>query len=360
VSYPLIRRTATVTLFSVSQHHVICQINTSGRCLLAAGFNEHTSAVGKVVMCIHYMHCRMETLNAAKQSQPVVPAKPPKSSKKRPLDTTTPSAAATEAPGLSRRSAASSSPGPVGAGAASNHPYNKLDLHTLPSHLLKHLHLQEDCTTAANITAGGAPSTATSTSSPQPTIAELLESIMVRHMPSGTARHMIMSRTRDKQILLDNPTAALSHVGQKASHRQQLSSKLLPRPKRQAVAELPAEIPPGSLQPLTALWHEYMRRLAGGSGTSTDAFKAKLPEADWHGSCLCIVSSKDSRYLGCSGVVVKDTKQTWVLVSESGRPRVVPKKGCVAKCELYDGNKVFLLGDQLLAAAKQKERKKGR
>ena len=302
--------------------------------------------------------CRMESLNAAKQSQSSVAPKAAKSSRKRPFDSATAAAPGTDLSGLSRDAAAAGSAGSLGAGAASNHPYNKLDLTSLPSHLLKHLHLQQEVIAATAAAAAG--TTATITSSTLPTVTELLESLMVRQMPAGTARNMITSRTRDKQVLLDNPTAALSHVNQKDSRRQQLSKQLLQRSKRQAVAQLPPEIPPASLEPLTALWQAYMRKLGGSSGTASEAFKAKLVEADWHGSCLEIVSSKDPRYLGCCGVVVKDTRQTWVIVGDTGRPRVVPKKGCVARCELYDGNEVFLHGDHLLAAAKQREKKKGR
>lgn len=164
------------------------------------------------------------------------------------------------------------------------------------------------------------------------TMEDVLEQLMTPNMPPHIARNMIATRTVDKSVVLDNPTAKLnitkpSKAGK--GSRQQLASKLLPRAQRRELSELPtAGMDFAALTALHDLWGKYMSDLLAGKPD----VERLLQTADWHGAILTVSSSKNAIYTGRSGIVAKATANTFVLVGSDGCSSLIPLKGSVFVC----------------------------
>ncbi|GBG88781.1 hypothetical protein CBR_g48398 [Chara braunii] len=80
---------------------------------------------------------------------------------------------------------------------------------------------------------------------------------------------------------------------------------------------------------LHELWKEYMKQLIGTS-RGLSILKSRLLNADRHGCFMSVVQAKNPSWLGCKGIVVKETGRTFTLVSPvTDHVKVVPKGGCV-------------------------------
>lgn len=185
-----------------------------------------------------------------------------------------------------------------------------------------------------------------STSSCKGSIDDILEQLMIPNMPPHVARNMIATRTVDKSVVLDNPTAKLNITRPSNSHkggRQLLSANLLPRAKRQELSRLPTSgLDFTTLTALHELWGKYMSNLLDGKPD----VERLLQTADWHGAIMTVTSSPNKIYTGRSGIVVKVTSNTFVLVGTDGRSSVVPLKGAVVECVVPGvGQPVVLQGN---------------
>jgi len=96
---------------------------------------------------------------------------------------------------------------------------------------------------------------------------------------------------------------------------------------------------------LHRLWREYICEVLGipdGKGRPTAKTKQitaashgpLLASADFHGAELEVVKSACVGRVGTRGIVVRDTKFTFVLVCPGDIVRRVPKRGCVFRCEV--------------------------
>jgi ribonuclease P protein subunit POP4 len=59
-----------------------------------------------------------------------------------------------------------------------------------------------------------------------------------------------------------------------------------------------------------------------------------LASADFHGAEVEVVRCRDTGKVGFRGVVVRDTKFTFVIVMEGDKVRTVPKRGAVFAYEV--------------------------
>jgi RNase P/RNase MRP subunit p29 len=220
------------------------------------------------------------------------------------------------------------------------------------------------------------------------TVGDLLEPLMVRNMAAPVARAMLATRTVDKNLLLDNPTASLKALvpqgpGGGAQRRQRPAARLAPRAFRQAAARVQPEKGGGggsgagsggaggsgpeargrlaataldgaptfaALQPLHELWQRYVWGLlsgggggggggSAGSGGAQSAAEAEalLAGADLHGVLLTVAAHRAALHAGCAGIVAKDTMRTFQIVAADDRLHVVPKQGGTFTFELPHG-----------------------
>lgn len=97
-------------------------------------------------------------------------------------------------------------------------------------------------------------------------------------------------------------------------------------------------------EPLHEMWCSYMREILGLSSKATksegrthvDATSAGpiLASADFHGALLEVVRSRCASRVGVQGIVVKDTKFTFELVTKGDVLKIMPKEHAVFRFEV--------------------------
>ncbi|KAI9436118.1 Rof/RNase P-like protein [Lactarius psammicola] len=93
--------------------------------------------------------------------------------------------------------------------------------------------------------------------------------------------------------------------------------------------------------PLHRLWLGYMSELLGlvapPTPLSVDSsampqaagMHAKLVKADFHGSVVTVRRSKNAALVGASGIVAQETENTFMVVTQKDKLKVLPKQGSV-------------------------------
>ncbi|KAH9023259.1 Rof/RNase P-like protein [Lactarius hengduanensis] len=94
--------------------------------------------------------------------------------------------------------------------------------------------------------------------------------------------------------------------------------------------------------PLHRLWLGYMSELLGLAAPPPTALQvdplampqaagmhAKLVKADFHGSIVTVRRSKNAALVGASGIVIQETENTFKVVTQKDRLKVLPKQGAV-------------------------------
>ncbi|KAH9043922.1 RNase P/MRP, p29 subunit [Lactarius pseudohatsudake] len=93
--------------------------------------------------------------------------------------------------------------------------------------------------------------------------------------------------------------------------------------------------------PLHRLWLGYMSELLGLAAPPPTALvdplampqaagmHAKLVKADLHGSIVTVRRSKNAALVGASGIVIQETENTFKVVTQKDRLKVLPKQGAV-------------------------------
>ncbi|MCJ1408240.1 hypothetical protein MMC19_002314 [Ptychographa xylographoides] len=92
-------------------------------------------------------------------------------------------------------------------------------------------------------------------------------------------------------------------------------------------------------EPLHRMWIGYMWEILGLKGNHPAYVTAqgagpKLASADYHGAELEVVRSRCVGRVGCKGIVVKDTKFTFEMITKKNILRTVPKKHSIFRFEI--------------------------
>ncbi|KAF8703772.1 hypothetical protein HU200_031863 [Digitaria exilis] len=105
-------------------------------------------------------------------------------------------------------------------------------------------------------------------------------------------------------------------------------------------------------KPMHEMWKAFIRELT--KITPKKQLSENLLSADLHGALLIVAECKAASYQGVSGIMIRDTAETFGIISEDNRFRVVPKAGSIFILQA-DCWKVTLIGDKLSAKLKLKE-----
>ncbi|GAV82118.1 UPF0086 domain-containing protein [Cephalotus follicularis] len=97
-------------------------------------------------------------------------------------------------------------------------------------------------------------------------------------------------------------------------------------------------------KPMHEMWKEYMMQLIKVSGKHQLA--QCLLTADLHGAIILVAECKITSFTGVSGFLIRETAETFGIITEDDRFRVVPKKFSVFIFQV-DCWKVTLHGDKL-------------
>ena len=88
-------------------------------------------------------------------------------------------------------------------------------------------------------------------------------------------------------------------------------------------------------EPLHALWLGYVRELlAGDLYTGSQAGAGKLSSADFHGAVVEVTRSRCPSRVGIRGIVVKDSRFVFEIVTRKNGVKIVPKEGTVFRVDV--------------------------
>ncbi|KAF4447110.1 ribonuclease P protein subunit POP4 [Fusarium austroafricanum] len=125
-------------------------------------------------------------------------------------------------------------------------------------------------------------------------------------------------------------------------------------------------------EPLSKLWLGYARELLGNDiSTGGPSAAVKLASAEFHGAPIQVVRSHCPSRVGIQGVVVRDHKFVFEIVTKKRGVKVVPKEGTIFRVEVpaegevtsgeQGSKKIFaceVLGDQMMLRAPDRANKK--
>lgn len=88
-------------------------------------------------------------------------------------------------------------------------------------------------------------------------------------------------------------------------------------------------------EPLHRLWLGYVREVLGGDiRAGGQAAAAKLSSADFHGAKVEVVRSKCPSRVGIHGIVIKDSKFVFEVITKGNKVKTVPKEGTLFRVEI--------------------------
>ncbi|KAL8872768.1 MAG: hypothetical protein Q9174_001659 [Haloplaca sp. 1 TL-2023] len=106
--------------------------------------------------------------------------------------------------------------------------------------------------------------------------------------------------------------------------------------------------------PLYCMWLQYMWEILGmvkgkRSWVTPQSAGAKLASADYHGAKLMVVRSKCVSTVGLKGIVVRDTKFTFRIITEKNEIKSIPKNHTMFKFSIPQPDAVVLGEEPALA-----------
>ncbi|KAM0721823.1 hypothetical protein Q7P37_002748 [Cladosporium fusiforme] len=180
----------------------------------------------------------------------------------------------------------------------------------------------------------------------------IAESLLQRAHSPDTAETIFRERVKQRPLLLrptspdpsQNARAKRQYERTKKQRAQQKLRKAKPLSAKQKRAlslyEIPKEQQKYAIyEPLHKMWCGYMREILGlaeGKRTHVDAQDAGpfLASADYHGAMVEVVRSRCSSRVGLTGIVVKDTKFTFEIVTKGDVVKTCPKEHTVFRLKV--------------------------
>lgn len=90
-----------------------------------------------------------------------------------------------------------------------------------------------------------------------------------------------------------------------------------------------------SFVPLHNLWLGYVREILGSElYTGGQGAAVKLCAADFHGAEVEVVRSACTGRVGIKGIVIKDTRFTFEIITPKNKVKIMPKEGTMFKVEI--------------------------
>ncbi|KAK4951813.1 hypothetical protein LTR10_009733 [Elasticomyces elasticus] len=186
-------------------------------------------------------------------------------------------------------------------------------------------------------------------SEPQEHIAETL----LKHAHSPDLAATIFREKVKQRPLLLRPTSPDPDLNARSKRqyerlqkakKERKSNKPKPLSAKQkralCVYEIPKEQQKYAIyEPLHRMWCGYMREILGLSDGKRSCVEASsvgpiLVSADFHGALLEVVRSRCGSRVGGKGIVVKDTKFTFELVTPKNELKIMPKEHTVFRFEV--------------------------
>jgi len=177
-----------------------------------------------------------------------------------------------------------------------------------------------------------------------------------------------MKIEKRKQVPLENLPLSDQQKEQKTKEKRE--RKLLKRAgkkhlmsrrerKKSGMWEIPMEARKYELYiPLHQLWTQYIKELLGDVNTTNySMIYSKFLKADFHGSIITVVQSKCPSYIGKSGILLKETENTFNIITKTNRLLIIPKAHSVFTIN-YDKLLFKIYGDNFKVRSVERISKK--
>ncbi|KAF4391541.1 hypothetical protein CsatB_017049 [Cannabis sativa] len=182
-----------------------------------------------------------------------------------------------------------------------------------------------------------------------------VDHILHELLQNGDSAHKYMQGSRNKRIdnwiLLDNyvhgrSISTGSRIRALRMHSKRSKKHMsMKQHKKHGSLDLPQEFHKfENFKPMHELWKGYMTQLLKSSGKNQLA--QCLLDADLHGAIILVAQCKIAAFTGVSGIMIRETAETFGIVTQDNKYRVVPKKVSVFILQV-DCWKVTLHGDKL-------------
>lgn len=184
----------------------------------------------------------------------------------------------------------------------------------------------------------------------------IAEELLNRAHPPDTASTIFREKVKQRPLLLrpsspDPNRDARSkrqyerHQKQKAQRKSKKPKPLSAKQKRKlCLYDIPKSQQKYEIyEPLHQLWCEYMREILGLKGKDDEKGRTwvdaavvgpVLVSADYHGAEIEVVRSKCESLVGLKGIVVKDGKFAFEIVTKRNVLKCLPKRGSVFRFEV--------------------------
>uniref|UniRef100_A0A0G4GR22 Uncharacterized protein n=1 Tax=Chromera velia CCMP2878 TaxID=1169474 RepID=A0A0G4GR22_9ALVE len=113
--------------------------------------------------------------------------------------------------------------------------------------------------------------------------------------------------------------------------------------RRRGLHDLDPSVPFSEYEALHQLWSQYATDLIADAKSDTES-ATRLLGGDLHGAILTVESSKVPSLIGASGILLKETEQTFQVISRDNRLRILLKEPSVFAVQV--GTRRFLLHGQ--------------
>ncbi|KIW44069.1 uncharacterized protein PV06_05108 [Exophiala oligosperma] len=207
------------------------------------------------------------------------------------------------------------------------------------------------------MTSSPKPSTTTTAAAAAP-ISHPAHKLLSRAHSPDTATRILTDKVRNKPLLLQPTSSADRDKRALRRHirlrkKEYYLRKRKPRPlgakekRDMGVFELHKdEIKYDVYKNLHDMWNAYMLEVLGytkdgkvvegrlDKKLTAQSAGGLLASADFHGATLQVVSATDVGKVGIEGIVVRDTKYTFVLVTKKDKVKTIPKRDCVFRYQV--------------------------
>ncbi|XP_015577331.2 ribonuclease MRP protein subunit POP4 isoform X1 [Ricinus communis] len=159
------------------------------------------------------------------------------------------------------------------------------------------------------------------------------------------------SKKLDNWILLDNyvqgrgkPTS--SHIRALQAHSKRSKRHMsMKQHKKCGSFDLPQDLQKfDAFKPMHEMWKAYMAQLLKNTGRNQLA--QCLIGADLHGANILVAESKIASFTGVSGIMIRETVETFGIITQDNKFQVVPKRFSIFMFQV-DCWKITLQGDKL-------------
>jgi ribonuclease P protein subunit POP4 len=178
---------------------------------------------------------------------------------------------------------------------------------------------------------------------PPPPSATAAHDLLKRAFPPEQATDVLLTKVINRPFpLLPTEKPDARDARRTARHAKPSAGKLSKKPKPLSAKQKRAlgvydikkkDIKYEIFQPLRELWNGYARELVA-LGGGAPGVASRMAGADFHGAEIEVVRSRDVGRVGIKGIVVKETRGVFEVVTKDKGVKTVPKEHTVFRFEV--------------------------